>query len=60
MSVISQYLAGLNNNKYVGKCYDDTLTEEGTLWDFRGNTVVPNAKELNKVLSDEDGQPIDE
>lgn len=33
-SIIAQYLQRLTNTKYVGKSYDDTLLNEGTLWDF--------------------------
>lgn len=31
-SVMRSYIAKTNNSKYVGKCYDDTLREEGALW----------------------------
>lgn len=33
-SIMSQYLQRLTLTKYVGKSYDDTLSIEGTLWDF--------------------------
>ena len=31
-SIMSGYLTKINTITYSGKCYDDTLTEEGTLW----------------------------
>ena len=31
-SVMRSYIAKTNTTKYVGKCYDDTLREEGVLW----------------------------
>lgn len=31
-SIISQYIAKLNNVSSAGKSYDDTLLEEGTMW----------------------------
>lgn len=33
-SMMTQYIAKINSLAYVGKCYDDTLSDEGTLWDF--------------------------
>jgi hypothetical protein len=33
-SMMTQYIAKINSLSYVGKCYDDTLSDEGTLWDF--------------------------
>lgn len=33
-SVISQYISKINSYTYAGKCYDDTLSDEGVLWDF--------------------------
>lgn len=42
-SVIVTYLTRLTSSAYAGKCYDDTLLEEDTLWQF-GDTAVPVAK----------------
>lgn len=33
-SMMTQYIAKINNNKYIGKSYDDTLSYEGTLWNI--------------------------
>lgn len=33
-SVMSQYISKINSITYAGKSYDDTLSEEGTLWNF--------------------------
>lgn len=33
-SMMTQYIAKINSLKYAGKSYDDTLSEEGSLWDF--------------------------
>lgn len=33
-SVMTQYIAKINTVSYAGKSYDDTLSEEGTLWNF--------------------------
>lgn len=33
-NIMSAYLQRINSASYVGKSYDDTLVEEGTIWDF--------------------------
>lgn len=33
-TLFSSYLSRVNSVNYAGKSYDDTLIEEGTLWDF--------------------------
>lgn len=33
-SMMTQYIAKINTVTYVGKSYDDTLSSEGTLWNF--------------------------
>lgn len=33
-SMMTQYIAKINSITYAGKCYDDTLSKEGTLWSF--------------------------
>lgn len=33
-SMMTQYIAKINSVSYVGKSYDDTLSEEGALWSF--------------------------
>ncbi len=33
-TMMTQYIAKINSVSYAGKSYDDTLSEEGTLWDF--------------------------
>ena len=33
-SVMTNYITKINSVTFAGKCYDDTLSEEGTLWDF--------------------------
>lgn len=31
-TIMTAYIVRSNNSQYVGKCYDDTLIDEGTLW----------------------------
>ena len=33
-TMMTQYLRKLTGSTYAGKCYDDTLSAEGTLWNF--------------------------
>lgn len=33
-SMMTQYIAKINSVTYAGKSYDDTLSDEGTLWSF--------------------------
>ncbi len=33
-SMMTSYIAKINSVTYSGKCYDNTLSEEGTLWSF--------------------------
>ena len=33
-TMMTSYIAKLSSVSYAGKCYDDTLSDEGTLWDF--------------------------
>lgn len=34
-TMMTQYIAKINTVTYAGKSYDDTLSEEGTLWNFK-------------------------
>ena len=50
-SVMSRYLQIINGPVYAGKSYDDTLLDEGTLWDFgTGSSVIQE----NKDSADDD------
>lgn len=49
-SMMTEYIRKTATNKYAGKSYDDTLLEEGTLWNFdnsQGDTAdVTNATNI--------------
>lgn len=51
-SVMSRYLQKVNTDTYVGKSYDDTLLEEGTMWKFRGSTTVRNDSDTSDCETD--------
>lgn len=64
-TVMSQYIAKINNVSYAGKSYDDTLLEEGDLWSFcesREGVVKEQGDELseeraNEAEETENGKP---
>jgi len=57
-TMMTQYIAKINTVSYVGKSYDDTLSEEGTLWTFKEdentNTVVIPVNTESKPKEDID------
>lgn len=47
-SMMTQYIAKINTSAYVGKSYDDTLSDEGTLWNFTMQVVdEPNREDTD-------------
>lgn len=55
-SIMSSYITRINSLKLVGKCYDDTLSEEGTLWDFR-HPKEPKPDNIHTHADDTDDSP---
>lgn len=49
-SMMTAYLAKLSSVSYAGKCYDDTLSAEGTLWNF--STTVNTVQQPETVVMD--------
>ena len=49
-SMMTEYIQKTATNKYAGKSYDDTLLEEGTLWNFSNSQ--------NDIIADT--SPVDE
>lgn len=47
------YITRLTSSNYAGKCYDDTLKSENSLWND-SNSVYDSKKELNKSVDDEE------
>lgn len=46
-TMMTQYIAKLSTIKYAGKSYDDTLSDEGTLWNF--NKAI-TAKDIDNMV----------
>lgn len=58
-TMMTSYIAKTNTNTYVGKSYDDTMLEAGTLWswkDTNGDVVTPIIRQQN----DEEYEPSKE
>lgn len=52
-SMMTQYIAKINTLTYVGKSYDDTLSEEGSLWAFSENPVLTETPERQAPTEEE-------
>lgn len=39
-SIVTQYIAKVNASSYVGRSYDDTLSQAGMLWAFEGTNLA--------------------
>lgn len=67
-SLLTKYLAKLNSSAYVGKCYDDTLKEEGMLWrwklpdgsdnDLSLTSVEQQKASVHEIYTQDDESPI--
>lgn len=56
-SMMTQYIAKINTVTYAGKSYDDTLSNEGTLWSFatnNGKTSTTDTHIEDRVVDDID------
>lgn len=53
-SMMTQYIAKINTVTYAGKSYDETLSEEGTLWSFGENYKQDNIEEDDSASKKED------
>lgn len=51
-SLMTGYIQQSNANKYIGKCYDDTLAAEGTLW----NITIDKSGQVNFGQGDAQGE----
>lgn len=65
-SMMTQYLSKIASTTYAGKSYDDTLSLEGTLWNFGQNTTEtiveekPEEKPVEIPTQDEDESVSDD
>lgn len=61
-TMMTSYIAKINTVTYAGKCYDDTLAAEGSLWNFSPASAPSSiSSEVPKSLSSEESEvSIDE
>lgn len=59
-AIMQEYVTCLNNKKYAGKSYDDTLIAEGSLWKFIHEDFQEPVNVDNKVLVSDNEQEIDQ
>lgn len=55
-SILQAYLQKLNTMTYIGKCYDDTLIEEDSLWSFGKTEIADDSSNDNH--SDDKDPPV--
>ena len=55
-TVMTNYIVKLHTNAYLGKSYDDTLTDEGMLWNFD----IKNYEYINDTEEEKDIETEDE
>lgn len=59
-TMMTQYIAKINTITYAGKSYDDTLSEEGALWNFSNedvrNTITNN---MNDASDESEAEEIE-
>lgn len=55
-SMMTAYITKINNNSYINKCYDDTLTEEGKLWDFGDGKIIAA---VNSIMDNLDKDEVE-
>lgn len=59
-SMMTGYITKVNNNTYINKCYDDTLIDEGKLWNFGdGKVIVTMAQVVNEQDSADARETVD-
>lgn len=59
-SMMTQYIAKINSVSYAGKSYDDTLSDEGTLWSFTQNISTEEDNDNSEESEDNEIQTPEE
>lgn len=59
-TMMTSYIAKINTVSYSGKSYDDTLAEEGTLWNWSVRRGATSGSVQGNTLTDEDETKISE
>ena len=60
-TIMSQYIQRINTMTYAGKSYDDTLSNEGTLWSFTGQpSQVEHQVVVQPRAAEDDATELDD
>lgn len=59
-TMMTSYIAKINTVSYSGKSYDDTLAEEGTLWNWSAQPVVESEPAQSNTQTDDEEMKISE
>lgn len=59
-SMMTNYIAKINTVTFAGKCYDDTLSSEGTLWSFDTQGSQEQNYNINQPISNIDTEQIND
>lgn len=59
-TMMTSYIAKINTVSYSGKSYDDTLAEEGTLWNWSAQPVVESEPAQSNTQTDDEEIKISE
>lgn len=59
-TMMTSYIAKINTVSYSGKSYDDTLAEEGTLWNWSAQPVVESEPAQSNTQTDDEEMKIPE
>lgn len=57
LSAMTKYMSKLTSNAYAGKCYDDTLIIEGSLWSYPSEQ---DAEDVDTQESEDKEEPVSE
>lgn len=59
-SMMTNYIAKINTVTFAGKCYDDTLSSEGTLWSFDTQGSQEKNYNISQPISNIDTEQIND
>ena len=59
-TMMTNYIARINNISYAGKCYDDTLIAEGTLWADSDERIAEDTSQATEEADGEDVLTMDD
>lgn len=58
-TMMTNYISKINSTTYLGKSYDNTLSEEGTLWSFNAPDQESSEVNIEAIISTEPTEEFD-